>query len=137
MSGPHFGPELQANDRLCSYSPDLSPSTCRAPAAHHVVMIDEEGDLMHGWACERHLAVAVRVPHEAHHEVGADCGMPGSLFYNPPNCCRCPDGTRVVSMPETAAATRCTCEPHERYVGAMVQETDGDPECPRHGEASW
>lgn len=62
---------------------------CGKPAVRHVIW-DET--LENGFVCEEHLSELDTLwTFFAAHEVGPDCGMPGSLFFVDENVCRCPD----------------------------------------------
>jgi hypothetical protein len=109
-----YGPILSANDRLCSYSEDLSFDTCRKPATHHLVFL-YDGEMMHGWSCGEHLAIGLKYPRAGCHELGADCGMPGAMFFNPPDCCRVPDANEIPIKGDISNATDPRRIPSLRY----------------------
>ena len=74
----------------------LGDHNCGKDAVRHVLW-DET--MENGFVCSEHLAEIGPVwTYFALHEVGADCAMPGSLFFEELNVCRCPD--ELVAAPE-------------------------------------
>jgi hypothetical protein len=62
---------------------------CGESAVRHVIW-DES--MENGFVCAGHLPEIGTVwSYFAIHEVGPDCAMPGSLYVQEENTCRCPD----------------------------------------------
>ncbi len=65
---------------------------CGEKPAIHIMWEDASDGMEPGWACAEHASEAVtRWKPLAVHPVGADCGMPGSMFFLAENVCRVED----------------------------------------------
>lgn len=88
---PLLGPAIA---RTCTRWLDGRP--CGDPAVRHVIW---DAEMENGFVCEEHQAELGAVwSYCWRHPVGADCGMPGSLFIIAENVCRCPD--ELVAAPD-------------------------------------
>lgn len=88
---PFFG--FPAN-RGCSRW--LGDHDCGKDAVRHVIWTET---MENGFVCLDHVReLGTLWAFIAAHEVGPDCGMPGSVFYIDENVCRCDD------LPTTAPA---------------------------------
>jgi hypothetical protein len=88
---PILGPAIARN---CTRW--LGDHPCSKPAVRHVIW-DET--MENGFVCQEHLGeLGTRWTFLAAHEVGPDCAMPGALFFEEENACRCPD--ELLSAPE-------------------------------------
>lgn len=82
---PLFGPAIA---RTCTRS--LGDHDCGKDAYRHVIW-DEE--MENGFVCREHLDELGRLwSFFAVHEVGADCAMPGAMFFLEENVCQCEGG---------------------------------------------
>ena len=88
---PPLGPDGE-EERIChrftGFRPDGSWIPCGLPAVAHVFWTEE--NLENGYACAEHRdEIGLRWSYWRMHGLGADCGMPGALFYPDENVCRC------------------------------------------------
>lgn len=74
----------------------LGDHDCGKEAVKHVIW---DATMENGFVCVEHLReLGSRWAYLAAHPVGPDCAMPGSLFFEDKNVCRCPD--ELVAAPE-------------------------------------
>ncbi len=101
---PPLGPDGE-EERIChrfsGHRPDGSWIACGKPAVAHIFWTEE--NLENGYACAEHRDEAVACwSMWRMHKLGADCGMPGALFYPDENVCQVPcDGDMVAPELET------------------------------------
>lgn len=81
-------------ERVCGRSVDPSDVNviCGKPAIRHVFWNPEPEGWEHNFVCAEHLTEARTYRPMYEHPLGADCGMPGSLFFAEENACRTPEG---------------------------------------------
>lgn len=103
MSGPLKPPPLLPLEVSRPLTRDctrwLGDRNCGKPAVRHVIW---DAEMENSFVCDEHLAEVGKVwAFYARHEVGPDCAMPGSEFFEEENVCRCPD--ELVAAPELLA----------------------------------
>ena len=85
--------------RMCTYSPDDTPSTdCDTPATWHI-MWNVEAEV--SFACDPHMDQArSRFAFVDSHQLGSDCGIPGALWDLDNQRCLYPDEADAASQAE-------------------------------------
>jgi len=97
-ANPIIGVRIQP-ERRCSRAVDPKDVdvVCGKVAVIHILWNEEPDGWEQGFACAAHAAETAKWNPAYTHPVGADCGMPGSLFYAAENVCRTPpDGFPVI-----------------------------------------
>lgn len=85
--------------QTCAFEGARVPGpACGEPAAHHVVW--GLGDAGASGVCLRHRDEVRAFAYYALHDIGADCEMPGALYFPDENCCRVPwdEGAPTISV---------------------------------------
>lgn len=92
---PQFGKD-QGIERVCGYL--VGPEEdCGRPAEIHVAWkLNAAGAVESGWACAEHRLIVGKYEPFQVHEVGPDCGMPGSTWIIQENRCECEEGLPVL-----------------------------------------
>lgn len=100
MITPPLGRFIDTSQQLCTYSPgDLPVNDCGQPATWHILWDTDWNDAL---ACDEHMTYAQQFAYADRHPVGADCSMPGSLWYIDENRCGYP-GAETPAVEKAAA----------------------------------
>ncbi len=84
-------------ERVCGRIIDAAGTICGRPPMIHLAWEDTPEGIVHGFACGRHALELIKDGHRVPgaHKLGADCGMPGSLWSD--------EFCRVDDLPVVAA----------------------------------